>query len=702
MKQLLNILICACALALASCVGDGKVNDSSNNPSEEKGALKLNVATRTTEGGVQRDYTLNIYKNEGGKATIVRKYDSAREDMQKPEYIWLLEGNYTAKVESGAAVSTTFNETESYFYGEKSFDIVAGSVPAQVDVVAILQNIPVEVVFDQTIVDGFLDGYKVDVKANNKVKLTYTESKTGYFIMPQGVTTLSWNFVGTFEYEDGEQVAINKSGTLENVAPKKGYKLSFKFSKDAAGLVEIFPVVVDKTVDERDDHISFNPDPELRGDGFNETEVFNYSSSKGVRRYVATSPEVFTEVTIVAGGKEYNPVSENVAGVSLEGLNTTQLYVALSEDFFNTLPGGAQVIELCVVDASGGTARKELPYNLQGVKVYDRTTTNLWTGVASLSATVFETPKNVELIYREGEGEWKHFAATSSGANTYTAQVEGIGAGHTYEYNLVIGGKTVGTSKTFTTIAGAQIPNGDMEIWNESGKAYYPGASSSNKYWDTGNPGTTTLSGGDNNLTCSSSDVHPGTKGRRSAFLDSKEVLGQFGAGNIYVGTFGKVNITSMSATVYFGQPFEYNAKPKGVRFWVKYRCGSIDKVGTNPFGISSGNPDLTKIFCCIATDQHLVDSDKGDETTFSPSAENVKANKGGRYDKVLYYAYFDSTTSNESWHEVYLPFTKVDGVDPAKVGTHLMFTATCSGYGDYFTGSTDSWMYIDDIELVY
>ena len=92
----------------------------------------------------------------------------------------------------------------------------------------------------------------------------------------------------------------------------------------------------------------------------------------------------------------------------------------------------------------------------------------------------------------------------------------------------------------------------------------------------------------------------------------------------------------------------------------------------------------------------------KSDETTFSPSHENVKANAGGRYDKVLYYAYFDTTTSNEEWHEIYLPFTKVDGVDPAKVGTHLMFTATCSGYGDYFTGSTNSWMYIDDIELVY
>jgi hypothetical protein len=33
---------------------------------------------------------------------------------------------------------------------------------------------------------------------------------------------------------------------------------------------------------------------------------------------------------------------------------------------------------------------------------------------------------------------------------------------------------------------------------------------------------------------------------------------------------------------------------------------------------------------------------------------------------------------------------------------THLLLTFTCSGYGDYFTGSSESWMYVDDIELLY
>ena len=689
MKRILNICLYVCALALASCVSDGKTNDNTNTPSGEKGVLVLNVATRT-ENSPKRDCVLEIYKNESGRATLVRKYDSAKADMQKPEYIWLLEGNYTAKVESGEAVSATFDEAEGFFYGEESFDIVAGAT-AMVDIVAAMQNVPVEVVFDQTIVDGFHEGYKVEVKANDNVKLTYTESQKGYFIMPEGATTLSWNFVGTFQYEDGEQVAVNKSGTLENVAPKKSYKLSFKFSKDAEGLLGGISVSIDESVEERDDHLAFNPDPELKGVGFDEMAVCNYAG--GERKYRATSPESFVAVTIVAGGKEYNPVSESVAGVALSGLNTPKLDITLSDDFFNALSGGAQIVELCVVDASGGEARKELPYNLQGIKSYSASDINLWGGFASLSATVFGTPSSVDVVCREDGGEWKHFAATPSGADTYTANVE-IGAGHKYEYSLMISGKAVGTSNHFSTPTGNQIPNGDLEDWCKDGDGVIiPWASSSNPYWCTGNYGTAVLS---KNITQSSTDVRPGSKGSKSMYMDSEYIVVKFAAGNGYVGSWGGMNGTN--AKVYFGQPFEYNAKPKAVRFWAKWNCGTIDKVDK---GVGKkGDPDLCKIFCCMTTNTHLVDSSNGKGTTFNPSDEDIKSGDA-RYNIVLYSAYMATTESQTEWKLVEIPFTFY-GTDPNQVPTHIILTFTCSGYGDFFDGSTDSWMYIDDIELVY
>ena len=146
MKRLFNICLWACTLALVSCINDPKVKEQDNTPSEEKGVVLLNVASRTGNG-TAFDYILSIFKNEGDKSILVRKYDSSKADMQKPEYIWLLEGDYTAVVESGVKVSATFSEAEQLFRGEEPF-VIKGGETTTIDLVAAVQNIPVEVIFD--------------------------------------------------------------------------------------------------------------------------------------------------------------------------------------------------------------------------------------------------------------------------------------------------------------------------------------------------------------------------------------------------------------------------------------------------------------------------------------------------------------------------------------------------------------------------
>ena len=56
-------------------------------------------------------------------------------------------------------------------------------------------------------------------------------------------------------------------------------------------------------------------------------------------------------------------------------------------------------------------------------------------------------------------------------------------------------------------------------------------------------------------------------------------------------------------------------------------------------------------------------------------------------------------TTSVDEWREftVKLDYTATDVVP-----THLMIVCSASRYGDYFTGSSDSVMWVDDFELVY
>ena len=678
---------------MASCVSDGKVNDvTDNTPSEDKGVLVINVGTRANDGST-RDYILSIFKNDGGKSTLVRKYDSSKSDMQKPEYIWLLEGNYTAVVESGKVVSATFNEAEQYFLGEESF-LIKGGETSTVDVVAKMQNIAVEVLFDQGIVDSFKQGYGVEVKADDSAKLDYAKSQKGYFIMPEGCTTLAWHFVGTFVYEDGEEVPVDKSGVIESVEAKKAYKLSFKYSPDATGLFGGLSVSLDESIEERDDHLSFSPDPELKGVGFDINTPCYYAG--GERKYTATAAADFVGVTIVAGGTTFDPVASPVAGITLSGLNSPQLFITLGEDFFYSLNGGEQILEMIVTDSGGSEARKELQYTLPGVNVYDKSAEKLaWAGCSStLSATVFGSPSSVEILYREGDAEWTRTTASMGEANTFSAHIEGLTPSHTYEYALAINGKMAGSSRTFTLGAGNQIPNGDLEDWCKDGDGVIiPYHTSNNPYWCTGNYGTAIMS---KNITQSSNDVRPGSKGTKSMYMDSEYIVVKFAAGNGYLGSWGGMDGTN--AKVYFGQPFDYNAKPKAIRLWAKWNCGTIDKVSSNVG--TKGNPDLCKMFCALTTDTHLVDSSKAKETTFSPSDAEMKSGDA-RYDKVLYSAYFETTESQTEWTELTIPFTFY-GDDPNQVPSHIILTFTCSGYGDFFDGSTDSWLYVDDIELVY
>ena len=101
-----------------------------------------------------------------------------------------------------------------------------------------------------------------------------------------------------------------------------------------------------------------------------------------------------------------------------------------------------------------------------------------------------------------------------------------------------------------------------------------------------------------------------------------------------------------------------------------------------------------------MTTDVHTVISADANSTTFSPSDANIKSGDA-RYKKVLYSAYMETTQSQTEWKQFEIPFTFY-GSDPNQVPTHLILTYTCSGYGDFFDGSTASWMYVDDIELVY
>lgn len=348
---------------------------------------------------------------------------------------------------------------------------------------------------------------------------------------------------------------------------------------------------------------------------------------------------------------------------------------------------------------------------------------------------------SIQFAYRKrGSEEWlkvndEWYAADSKNPyNRYEegfvkAVIRGLEPGTEYE---VIGYADEKQSdvKIVTTSTLYQLPNSQMEEWakftnnqelllkGEAGPCWYPFSSVLDMFWATGNPGGTSL-GEKYNLTypvyknANPENVPPGSTGEVSAFMGSQSVLNmKFAAGNLFVGHYGETLGTN--AKIYFGRNIDQNVKPVALRFKIKYSRGGINwitinnkyqsastgteyHIGSKQIKIIGGQPDVAKVFFCLTdwAEPHCVNS-ADEKTFFDPrTAEGVFG-----------LGYFDSDTTPElvventdKWHTMTLP---IEYSNPEVVPSVLLLTFTCSGYGDYFTGSSESWMYVDDIELLY
>lgn len=291
------------------------------------------------------------------------------------------------------------------------------------------------------------------------------------------------------------------------------------------------------------------------------------------------------------------------------------------------------------------------------------------------------------LRYRvKGENEWTTIPTKwieFNGGN-FKAILRALSPQTTYE---IIAYSDANSSDVveFTTGGVYELPNADLEEWtNKDNKIWCPTSSLLNATWDTGNHATAGVGAG--NLTTPSDDVRPGSKGSKSAYMASMKAsvmgIGKFAAGNLFVGEF--IAIDGMGGIVDFGKPMTTSARPTGVRFWMKNNCGTINE-GNYTTGL-----DLTKIFACICDRTEPYRVNTNDESTlFNPNtAKNVIA-----------CGVYESSTSVSQWTEMTL---KLEYKDYKSTPNFFVFTLTCSGYGDYFTGSTQSWMYIDDVEILY
>lgn len=680
MKKIYRFIVCA-SLALLSVACNNQA-EQSVEMAENEGVLALNIDFETTRADVDpaAEFELKIYRYAAdNNKELVRKYTSLTDI---PEYIWLVKDNYTAQVKVGTKTLASF--TDKYYTGAADFTITAGNVE-NVTVECQMVNIPVAVAYDTTVAAHFTGEYYTYVAAANSFDLEaakaakvptlkYTDSAEGYFLLPDGTTNISWYFYGS----DG-QTPLTASGVIENVESQKLYTLKFKYSKDAPGGLTLV-ATVDTSVDYREDKVPFSPDPTVKGVGFDINTPYNYTS--GTRNYSVVALDTISQMSITYGDTTYDLLNSTYEGIAVTKVSAKEYSVALSDAFFATLNGGAQTFAFRVKDASGGVGYQECVYNIQGImpiSSYD-----LWFQSADFTALSFNS--NVTIGYRVVGGDWKQLTVSAAGAaNTYNATATDFAAGKTYEYALFAAGVQVGKSLTVVTPAGAQIPESGFEAWSTaSDKATCPAANPNELFWDTGNHATAGLVG--KQLTEASTDVRAGATGTKSAYMKSIKAavmgIGKFAAGNLFVGRF--VAIDGMGGIVEFGRPFDFTARPKALRFWMKNHEGTINE------GSHTTGTDLAKVYCCF-TDRKFTVNTNNESTFFTPNLNT---------EGILASAYWESTESRSEWTLMELPIEYKEGATTKP--TLLIITFSCSGYGDYFTGSTDSYMYVDDVEFVY
>ena len=328
-------------------------------------------------------------------------------------------------------------------------------------------------------------------------------------------------------------------------------------------------------------------------------------------------------------------------------------------------------------------------------------TPDVWTRVAWLKASGVEGRSNGFRIRQAGQSEWTEVEGVTSDRGAFSAMADGLLPLTEYECEAYSGDETA--SCTFTTEAEQQLPNSGFETFsNAESTKYYsfydpssPETSLQTKWWGSGNKGSTTVG---SSYAITKPDGDDKVEGNYSLRMESQYVIIKFAAGNVFSGEYGG-NVGVSGGKVRMGRPF--TLRPRKLTLWLKYKCGQIQektlggypdndpvKVGDNDRGtvwIALGDWDFKKYGGTAESPVEVNTTDKS--TFFDPSGENVIA-----YGKFV-------TDQSMDWTKVEIP---LEYVSTSRKPTHIIISCAASMLGDYFTGSPDSILWVDDLKLEY
>lgn len=325
-----------------------------------------------------------------------------------------------------------------------------------------------------------------------------------------------------------------------------------------------------------------------------------------------------------------------------------------------------------------------------------------WSSFAIFNGKFFSrtAPEGISFQYKKSsDSEWTEIdpdlMEVDLSTLSYSYRINGLEKGTTYEFRATStkdkeAGKTAAT-KTFTTYETENtVHNLSFDEWYKDGKAWYPNKDAVNFVWDSANGGTADIMGMSLVPTTPEETIVIKDKAVK---MKSDELLGNFAAGNVYTGKFGKATISPLGATLQWG--VQFNSRPLALRGWYRYEPQTINRASAS-YEHMKGQTDYCQIQIFLTDWTAPFDINTGKNQFVDTSEKNPS---------IIAYG---GLVSQENTNNIngntngYIQFTIPLEYRNLNNPSYIVISGAASRYGDYFTGAIGSTMYLDELELVY
>lgn len=308
----------------------------------------------------------------------------------------------------------------------------------------------------------------------------------------------------------------------------------------------------------------------------------------------------------------------------------------------------------------------------------------------------------------------------TSDGGTFVAHITGLEPETDYEVVAYSGADETSVWE-FTTETAVRIPNGSFEYASKvSGKDYYkfydPSCGVEDgmyMFWGSGNgEGDEGVSGSANmGIVITYIDTDDKVDGRQSVRAQTSQMAGILAAGNLFTGQFAGLVGTS-GGKVNFGRPWE--SRPTALKIYCKYVTGKMDIIKGSPAGVTLTKDDYDRAEIKFAlgdwdyrkyggTKDSPVHVNTTDARTFIDYDTDPSTIANGgliiHHDGYILNGESKVSASTDQWIEYTIPLNYHD-LD--RHPTHIIISCAASQYGDYFTGYSNSKLWIDAVELIY